>query len=121
MNTIEQQLKSRIMKRVYGVWAVRFALPRLAGSVALLLLALRVTADRFFVARIMQNFDRVAASNVWAIPQFIASALNHAQPTVLVLIAAAGIGGFALAVNLFRNVRNVLRSRQVIGALSSQR
>ena len=121
MKTPEQQLKARIMKRVYGVWAVRFVMPRLAGCIALIAYGLRLTADKFFVARIIQNFDHVATSNFWALPQFITGALNHAQPQVLILIAVAGIGGFAIAVNLFRNIRSILRSRQVASAIAMQR
>ena len=121
MNTPEQKLKTRIMRKVYGVWVIRFVAPRFVGSVALVVLALRVTADKFFVAKILQNFDHVAVSNIWAMPQFIASALNHAEPFALVLIAVAGIGGFAIAVNLFRNIRSIVRGQQMAKAVTGGR
>ncbi len=117
MKTPEQKFKSRVMKRVYGIWVLRYVLPRLAGSFVLFFAALRITADTFFVARIIQNFEHVASSNVWAIFPFITSALNHAEPFVLILISAAGIAGFALAVNLFRNIRSIMRNQNSVIAV----
>jgi len=101
-------LKRRIMRRIYGIWFVRRALPVGMCSVASIYLALMVTAERFFVAEIMRSFRVVVENNVWGLPKYIEAALNNAEPHVLVLISMTGLVGFILAVKLLRNVRQVV-------------
>ena len=106
----ELDLKKRIMRRIYAIWFVRRASPMLLGVGAAGYLALRETARQFFVAKIVSNFMAVASSSVWSVPSFIASALNHAQPTVLILISAAGLTSFYLAIKLLRSIRSIVSS-----------
>ncbi len=101
-------LKRRIMRRVYGIWFVRRALPVGMCSVASVYLALMVTAERFFVAEIMRSFRVVVENNIWGLPKYIEAALNNTQPHVLILISMAGLIGFILAIKLLRSVRQVI-------------
>lgn len=107
MITQEQRIKNRIMRRVYGIWFTRRVAPMGFASAFFMSVALKETASRFFVAQIASNFLTVASANFWGIPSFIASALNSAEPSVLVLISAAGMVGFTLAVKLWRSIKGV--------------
>ena len=100
-------LKTKIMRRVYAIWFFRRGLPTGFASAFFMNLALKETASRFFVAQIFSNFYAVARANVWAVPNFITSAFNNVEPSVLVLISIAGLLGFSLAVELWRSVRSV--------------
>ena len=100
-------LKTKIMRRGYAIWFVRRVLPTGFASAFFMNLALKETASRFFVAQIFSNFYAVARANVWAVPNFITSAFNNVEPSVLVLISIAGLLGFSLAVELWRSVRSV--------------
>lgn len=113
-------LKNRIMRRVYAIWFVRRVLPTGFASAFFMNLALKEMAERFFVSQIFANFYAVARANIWAAPNFIASAFNNVEPSVLVLISIAGLLGFTLAVELWRSVRRVAASAQLaaLGARS---
>ena len=93
------------------IWGVRYVAPRLLLSIGFFWTAFKVTAQSFFVSKIVSNFMAVAFSNIWAGPRFISSALNSAEPQVLVLISACGIAGFFLAVKLFRSVRSMFAEK----------
>ena len=107
MVTREERIKNRIMRRVYGIWFVRRVAPMGFASAFFINLALKEAAGQFFVAQIVSNFLTVAGANLWGIPRFIASALNSAEPSVLVLISATGMVGFTLAVKLWRSIKGV--------------
>ena len=109
-------LKKRIMRRVYGIWFVKRVIPTAGGSALFVGIALKETAQRFFVAQIASNFMAVASSNAWAIPSFIASAMNKLEPSVLVLTAGAGLAGFALAVKLLRSIRVMAQNPGIVRA-----
>ena len=109
-------LKKRIMRRVYGIWFVKRVIPTAGGSALFMGIALKETAGRFFVAQIFSNFMEVAGTNAWAIPNFIASALNKLEPSVLVLTAGAGLVGFALAVKLLRSIRVMTQNPGMVRA-----
>ena len=109
-------LKKRIMRRVYGIWFVKRVIPTAGGSAIFMGIALKETAQRFFVAKIVANFMEVAGSNTWAIPNFIASALNKLEPSVLVLTAGTGLVSFALAVKLLRSIRVMAQNPGIVRA-----
>ena len=106
-------LKTKIMRRVYAIWFVRQALPVFLGSAGSFYLAFRVAANRFFAAEILKNLESVMKSNVWGLPRYIESALNSVEPSILILIAMAGIVSFALAVKLLRSVRSLMWGSKV--------
>lgn len=114
MTTVEQKLKNRIMRRIYGIWFLRRGIPMLAGSAVLITIALKATAERFFVAQIWKNLEFAAKSNIMGLPRFIASALNSAEPELLLFISAAGVTGFMLAVKLLRSIRSILAGQTVL-------
>lgn len=114
-------LTKKVMRRVYVIWGVRYILPRLVLSIGLFWVAFRVAAESFFISKIFSNFMAVAFSNVWATPQFITSALNSAEPRVLVLVSACGIAGFFLAVKLLRSIRNIVAGRNLSAVLSKSK
>lgn len=80
------------------------------GSAGSVYLALRLTANSFFVAEIMKSFKVVVENNIWGLPKYIEAALNNVQPHVLVLVSMAGLIGFTLAVKLLRSVRQIFAS-----------
>ncbi|QQG42789.1 MAG: hypothetical protein HYW15_01060 [Candidatus Giovannonibacteria bacterium] len=112
-------LKTKIMRRVYAIWFVRRVLPTGFASAFFMNVALKKTAERFFVSQIFANFYAVAKANIWAVPNFIASAFNNVEPSVLVLISIAGLLGFSLAIELWRSVRSVAAGAQ-LAALSAR-
>lgn len=114
-------LTKKIMRRVYIIWGVRYVAPRLLVSVGLFWAAFRITASSFFVSKIFSNFMAVAFSSVWAAPQFITSALNSAEPQVLVLISACGITAFFLAVKLLRSTRSIIASDNFVAVLGKSK
>lgn len=79
-----------------------------AGSAVSFYVALKVTAERFFVAQIVSNFIVATHSGFLGMSNFIVSALNSVEPSILILISMAGIVSFVLAVKLFRNIRSVV-------------
>jgi len=109
------------MRRVYGIWFVRVIAPRLLGATAFLWIAARITADNFFVAKVIANFLNVAQSNMLALPQFFASALNHASLSTVFLISACGLAGFALSVKFLRAMRSFVRSHGALSQLDYQK
>ena len=113
-------LKKRIMRRIYAIWFIRQALPVLAGSAVSLYIALKITADRFFIAEIVKNFENVVNSNILGLPRYIASALNSAEPSALILMSLAGLIGFGLAIKLLRSVRAIL-AHQGAAVFNSQK
>lgn len=114
-------LTKKVMRRVYMIWSIRYVAPRLLLSVGLFFTAFKVTASSFFVSKIFSNFMAVAFSSVWAAPQFITSALNSAEPQVLVLISACGITAFFLAVKLLRSTRSIIASGNFVAILSKSK
>src|SRR3972149_3791191 len=81
------ELKTRIMRRIYAIWFVRRGLPMIAGSAASFYIALRVAAERFFVAQIVSNFAVATRSGFLGMSNFVAAALNSVEPSVLILIS----------------------------------
>jgi hypothetical protein len=108
---MNNELKNRIMRRVYGIWFIRRVAPSLVSMGALVFVGLRVMAQSFFVAKIAENFVNVAGASLAGIPQFIASALNSAEPSALIVIAFSGIVSFVLAVKLLRSIRALVSNR----------
>lgn len=105
---MNNELKTRIMRRIYAIWFVRRGLPMVAGSAASFYVALRVTAERFFVTQIVSNFVVATHSGFLGISNFVVSALNSVEPSLLILISMAGIISFALAVKLLRSIRGIV-------------
>ena len=106
-------LKKRIMRRVYAIWFVRIALPMVGGSFLSLAMALKLTADGFFVAEVLKSFSYVLRHNFLGFPRYIEAALNSVEPSTLILVAMAGTMSFALAVKLLRSVRDIVWSQSV--------
>lgn len=113
---MNNELKTRIMRRIYAIWFVRRGLPMVAGSAASFYLALRVTAERFFVAQIASNFIVAAHSGFLGITSFIVSALNSVEPSILILISMAGIISFGLTVKLLRSIRSIVAGAGITAA-----
>ena len=107
---MNNQLKSKIMRRVYAIWFVRRIAPPAISLGFFGYLAIRETAQSFFVAKIISNFLTVA-TNVWAIPGFVGSALNHAEPQILFVVAFSILATFVLAVKLLQNIRVIMMRR----------
>lgn len=91
------------------------------GSIASVYFALRITAERFFVAEIMRSFKIVLENNVWGLPKYIEVALNNVQPHVLVLISMSGLIGFTLAVKLLHSVRQIFASPSSVAAAEARK
>lgn len=98
------------MRRVYAIWFVRRIAPPAISLGFFGYLAFHETAQSFFVAKIVSNFLMIA-SNVWAIPGFVGSAVTHAEPQVLFIIAFSILATFVLAVKLLQNIRMIVMRR----------
>lgn len=104
---MKNELKSRIMRRVYAIWFVRRIVPPVLSISFFCYLALHETAQGFFVAQIISNFLMVA-SNAWSIPGFIGAAMMHARPETLFIISFSILATFVLSVKLLRNIRTTM-------------
>jgi len=99
------------MRRVYGIWFVRRVLPPASALGFFAFLALRETAEKFFVAQVVSNFLAVTASNIWAAPQFLGVAVRNAEPTTLFIISFSILATFVVSVQLLRSIRMIIGSR----------
>ncbi len=104
------------MRRVYAIWFVRRIAPPVVSMAFFAYLALRETAQGFFVAQIVSNFLMIA-SNVWSIPGFVGAAVMHARPETLFVIAFSILAVFVLAIKLLQNIRMItMHSNQMLGS-----
>lgn len=95
------------MRRVYTIWFVRRVAPVVSCTGFFAFVALRETAEKFFVAQIVSNFFAVTASNIWAAPGFLGAAVRHAESGTLFIIAFSILATFMMSVKLLRNIRTV--------------
>lgn len=102
-----QGLKKRIMRRIYAIWFVRRVLPLGASTGFFAYLALRETAQQFFVAKVVSNFLAVSV-HMWSIPGFIGAAVRNAEPQTLFVIAFSIAATFVLSVKLLRSIRTIV-------------
>jgi len=106
---MNNQLKKRIMKRVYIIWFFRKIAPAVFLYMPFLaFVALRETAREFFVIKIIENFLRaVHESGLNGALNFVFSAFNETPvlPTV-VIIASLALFVFILR-KLFRNFKGI--------------
>ena len=107
---MNNQLKSRIMRRVYAIWFVRRIAPSAISLIFFAYLVFYEIAQSFFVAQIVLNFLMVA-SNIWSVPGFIGVAVMHARPETLFIIAFAILATFVVSVKLLRNIRMIVAQR----------
>ena len=113
-------LKKRIMRRVYAIWVVRRVVPLGATTGFFAYLAFQQTATNFFVAKIVSNFFAVTTHNMWSAPGFIAVAMGHADPGVLFVISFSILASFVMAVKLLRSIRYIIRSKAYSMGLNYQ-
>jgi len=111
---MENELKKRIMRRVYAIWFVRKVAP--AAFVYMPFLAIVVlweTAREFFVARIIDNFLVALHGNGFmGVVNFSFSALVH-TPVLPTLVILASMAAF------FVFLRKSLRSLRQTGLIRS--
>src|SRR3989338_9309257 len=100
-------IKTRIMRRVYGIWFVRRVVPTVATFSFFTYIVMTETAEKFFVAKVLSNFFAVA-SHVWSIPGFVGAAVLHADPSTLFVISFSILAGFIMGVRLLRDIRTVV-------------
>jgi hypothetical protein len=99
-------LKKRIMRRVYAIWFVKRIAPALFLQMPLLLLiALRETAREFWVAKIVENFSIAIHSGFSSTLNYVFSAIVSAPAVpMLIIIFSLGVFGY-LAVKTTRNLK----------------
>ena len=92
----QNDLKKRIMKRVYGIWFARRVAPAVFLYMPfLLIVALRETANEFFVARIVDNMiNAVHGSGFSGLVNFTSSAATNI-PVIPMMIILGSVGLFA--------------------------
>lgn len=102
------ELKRRIMRRVYGVWFLRKVAPvTFLYLPFLIIVALRETAKEFFIARIINNFLTAVHSGGASTVNYLFSALAN-MPVVSCLVILVSLMGFAaLSYRLVQSVRTV--------------
>ena len=113
------KLKERVMRRIYAIWFVRRILPRFGGVAVGIFVAYRVTAQSFFVAKILENFLMVSAGGLSSLSPFVISALAHADPRAALVIALSVVAAGLLSFKLLSDIRVVLRESD--GLLRLQR
>ncbi|MBU1178731.1 hypothetical protein KKB69_00065 [Patescibacteria group bacterium] len=106
---MENELKKRIMKRIYAVWFFRKIAPAVFLYMPFLaVVALRETANEFFVAKIIDNFLlAVHNSGFFGAAGFVWSAVAN-TPVLPSLIIVVSLGLFVLFFSrLFKSFRSV--------------
>ncbi|MBU1091700.1 hypothetical protein KKA27_02470 [Patescibacteria group bacterium] len=109
MNNMINELKNRIMKRVYAIWFARKIAPAVFLYMPFLLfVALRETANEFFVAKIVDNFLLVIHnSGFLGVVNLTRSAIINTS-VLSMLIIIASLGAFVLLLRrLSRNFRQI--------------
>jgi hypothetical protein len=82
-----EQLKKKIMRRVYVIWFIRKLMPIVfIQAPFFLLVVLRETAHEFFVAKIIENFISALNSGPIDLINFIASAIVNAPVLPMLII-----------------------------------
>ena|SRR3989344_3922353 len=114
----QQNFRKHIMRRIYAIWFVRRALPISAGAALGVFVTYRATADSFFVAKIIENFLSVSATNAWGAPRFMFAALLNTDPRAVLVISFSFVVAILLSLKLFSDIRTIMRES---GSLNLQR
>jgi len=104
------ELKRRVMKRVYTIWFMRKVAPAMFLYLPfLLIVALRETANEFFVARIVDNMlNAIHGSGFMGFVGFTSSAITNVSMLPMMVI----VGSMGLFVYLLRRLtRNFKEAR----------
>jgi hypothetical protein len=86
------ELKKRIMRRVYAGWFFKRMAPALVFYMPFLLaVMLWETGREFFVAKIVENFTLVLHRGFWPTLNYVVSAVTHtrAMPVLIILVSLA--------------------------------
>lgn len=105
----KNDLKNRIMKRVYAIWFSKKVAPALfLYAPFLLFVALREVAREFFVLRILDNFLSALHGNGFSgASKFVFSALmNTPVLPALIILSSLGLCGWIL-LRLVKNFRQL--------------
>ena len=105
----KNNLKNRIMKRVYAVWFSKKVAPALFLYVPFLLfVALREVAREFFVLKIVDNFlSAVHGSGFSGVVKFVLSATaNTPVLPALIILSSLGLCGWLL-LRLVKNFKQL--------------
>ena len=101
------ELKKRVMKRVYTIWFMRKVAPAMFLYLPfLLIVALRETANEFFVARIVDNMlNAIHGSGFMGFVGFTSSAVTNVSIiSTMVIIGSMGLFVYLLK-RLTRNFK----------------
>ncbi len=106
---MSNKLKKRIMKRIYAIWFFKKIAPAIFLYMPFLLfIAMRETANEFFVMKVIDNFLIVAHnSGIFGIMNFIYSAVINTSvlPSFIILVSS---GVFILLFRrLFKSLKDV--------------
>lgn len=104
-----KELTKRIMKRVYAIWFFKKIVPAVFLYLPFLLfVAVRETANEFFVVRIIDNFLlTLNHSGFFGVLNYLASAIAN-TPVLPSLIILVSLGVFALVLRrLTKSVKGV--------------
>jgi len=106
---MSEELKKRIMRRVYAIWFVKRVAPAVFIYMPFLLfVALKETAGEFFVSKILDNFLIVVHNHgLTGVFKFIISAFGNAPALPLfIILVSAGIFVYILrkTVGYIRNL-----------------
>jgi len=111
MENYGQNLKKRVMRRVYAIWFFREMVPLLIIAPSSLGFTLWLTAREFFVTKIVENFTlSLHSGSILAITDFIGSALYKTRSHIIpLLIISFSTGLFLfLAYRIMRNITSCL-------------
>ncbi len=90
----DNNLKKRIMKRVYAIWFVKKIAPAIFIYTPFLgFIALRETANEFFITKIVENFVLALNSGFAATMSYMASAVANipAMPSLIILLSTGAL------------------------------
>ena len=119
MSTTEQ-LKQRIMRRIYALYVLRLFTQSVSSRVALMLIALAGIASSVSVPNVLKNMPQV--SDLPALSSFYLSAFSETTLAVQLLVFALLVSAMLLSRDLLVRLRRRLtRESLLLPKLSNQR
>lgn len=105
-------MSNKILWKIYVIWFFRRIVPLMLLQVAVLIVVLKLLANKVFFGRVIENASAAAGSSYWAFFKYLASAFFETHFAVqLFILLILGIGALLLR-DLGRIAVNYLRAFQ---------
>jgi len=104
---ISQELKSRVMRRVYGIWFLRSVLPWVLMEMALLALFFWQMTDYVWVRFVWENFIIYAKAHPLGFLGFPVNAIMWADMASQLTLLGLAVAGALFAKDIAKSMRSL--------------